>query len=104
MTASKFCTQKYFLNESNLSKNDVHIFNECAITVKSLNIVEKKLAITDYTNWVQFTRDVTKFWGNKDINGTDRVKYFISIQPHFHYNQFYLKWSGLYFLLHVFKK
>ena len=42
MTPSKFCTQKYFLNGSNLSKNDVHIFNACAITVQSLNNVVKK--------------------------------------------------------------
>jgi hypothetical protein len=66
MTPSKFCTQKYFLNGSKLSKNDVHIFNMCAITVQSLNNVVKKLAITNYTNWVQFTRDVMKLWGNKD--------------------------------------
>lgn len=44
----------------------MHIFNMCAITVQSLNNVIKKLAITDYTNWVQFTRDVMKLWGNKD--------------------------------------
>ena len=71
----------------------MHIFNVCAITVQCLNNVVRKLAITDYTNWVQSTPVIMKFWGGKDRNRTNRGKYFISIQPHFHYNQFYYKFK-----------